>query len=381
VIVSKNGYIVTNNHVIEGAEEIKVYLPDGTEREAEVIGKDPRSDLALLKIDPKGIELHPLELGDSDKIKVGEIVLAIGNPFGLGHTITMGIISATGRTNIGVADYENFIQTDAAINPGNSGGALVNAKGKLIGVNTAIASRTGGYQGIGFAIPSNMVSFVMKSLTEHGKVIRGWLGVMIQEVTPELADAFGIEKAEGALVSKVFKGSPAEAAGFERGDVIVEFNGKKIKNINELRNTVAATAPGTEVKVKVIHEGKKITRKVTIGELPEEVGAERGQIAPKERGEEGESFFGMYLGDITSSERQKFEIEKGVQGVVVLNVDPASEAAEKGLRPGDVITEVNNKKVNNLAEFRAAIEEGKGKPYLFLVDHGGGETSYVVLGK
>ena len=380
VIVSKDGYILTNNHVVEGAQEITVSLANGTERKAKIIGTDPPSDLALLKIDVGGVELHPLPFGDSDKIKVGEIVVAIGNPFGFGHTVTMGIISATGRT-MRMAEYEDFIQTDAAINPGNSGGALVNLRGELIGINTAIVSRTGGYEGIGLAIPANMANFVMDSLIKKGKVIRGWLGVMIQDVTPELAQAFGIEKNEGALISEVYADTPAQAAGLKNGDVVIQYNGQDVKNSSQLKNTVASTAPGTEVKLVIVREKKKIELKVKVGERPEKIGEAQKQTPSEEGAPQGESFFGLYLRDISPREREMFEIDPHIVGVVIVDVDQSSEAAEKGLRPGDVITEVNKNKIKNMAEFKKAVDEGKGKPYLFLINHGGQGTSYVVLGK
>ena len=248
VIVSEDGYIVTNNHVIEKAQEIKVLLSNKKDYKAKLIGADPKTDIAVIKIDAKGLPALPW--GDSNKLKVGEIVFAIGNPFGLNQTVTMGMISAVGRANVGIADYEDFIQTDAAINPGNSGGALINARGELIGINTAILSRTGGYQGIGFAVPSSMARQVMDSLVKYKKVVRGWLGVSIQEVTSDLAEEFGVKDLKGALVSGVMKGSPAEKAGIKQGDVILQFNGKIVEDTGHLRNMVSQTPVGSTVKVK-----------------------------------------------------------------------------------------------------------------------------------
>jgi serine protease Do len=266
VIVSSDGYIMTNNHVIRDADKIKVRLSNKKEYAGKVMGTDPKTDLAVIKINAEN--LSTLKMGNSDELRVGELVLAIGNPFGLNQTITMGIVSAVGRANVGIADYEDFIQTDAAINPGNSGGALVNVKGELVGINTAIFSTTGGYQGIGFSIPSNMVKIVMRSLIERGKVIRGWLGVSVQGITPELAQQFGLEKDYGSLVANVVEDSPAEKAGIMRGDVIIEFGGKPVDEPYHLRNIVASTLPGDEIEIKVIRDGETEVFTVTIGDLP-----------------------------------------------------------------------------------------------------------------
>ncbi|MEW6585157.1 MAG: DegQ family serine endoprotease, partial [Nitrospirota bacterium] len=265
VIVDKNGYILTNNHVVKGADEIKVKLSDNREFTGKVIGSDPQTDLAVVKIDSDNLPV--LKLGDSDRLQIGETVLAVGNPFGLNQTVTSGIVSATGRANVGIADYEDFIQTDAAINPGNSGGALVNVSGELVGINTAIFSTSGGYQGIGFAIPSNMAKSVMESLISSGKVVRGWLGIYIQPLTKELAKQFNISDEKGALVGDVIEDSPAEKAGMQRGDIVLEFEGKKVEDPRSLRNMVAGTRPGKEVTVKLVRDGKQKTVKVKIAEL------------------------------------------------------------------------------------------------------------------
>ena len=269
VIVSADGYIITNNHVVEKSDEIKVTLLDRRTFKGAIVGADPKTDVAILKIDADN--LLPLTWGDSDKLQVGEFVLAIGSPYGLSNTVTMGIISAVGRANVGIADYEDFIQTDAAINPGNSGGPLVNIRGELIGINTAIFSRTGGYQGIGFAVPSNMVRLIMDQLIQQGKVTRGWVGVTIQELTPELASEFGLKRSNGALVSDVAKDSPAAKAGILRGDIILEFNGKEVKDVSSLRNMVAQSKSGTEISMKILRSGKEFTVKIVIKELPREV--------------------------------------------------------------------------------------------------------------
>ena len=256
VIVSPDGYIITNNHVVEKSDEIKVTLLDRRSFKGRIVGADPKTDVAIIRIDANN--LPTLSWGDSDKLQVGELVLAIRQPLGLSNTVTMGIISAVGRANVGIADYEDFIQTDAAINPGNSGGPLVNIKGELIGMNTAIFSRTGGYQGIGFAVPSNMVRLVMDQLVQKGKATRGWIGVTIQELTPELAQEFGLKRSKGALVSDVAKDSPAARAGIIRGDVILEFNGKEVKDVSSLRNMVAQSKTGNEITMRILRSGKDL---------------------------------------------------------------------------------------------------------------------------
>lgn len=267
VIVTGDGYILTNNHVVKGADEIKVTLFDKREFKGKVVGTDPRTDLAVIKIKAK--DLPTLRLGESGKLKTGDVVLAIGNPFGLNQTITMGIVSAVGRSNIGLADLEDFIQTDAAINPGNSGGALVNSSGELVGINTAIFSTSGGYMGIGFAIPTDMARSVMDSIIKSGKVVRGWLGVSIQDLTPDLAASLDIKETSGALISGVEKDSPADKAGLKRGDLITGVNGKKVADSTSLRNMISAAAPGTKVSVAIIRDGKKQAKTVTLGEYNE----------------------------------------------------------------------------------------------------------------
>ncbi len=269
VIVDPKGYILTTNHVVQGAEEIDVTLSDKKEFKGTIIGTDAKTDIAVIKIDSDF--LQTIKWGDSDKLRVGETVLAIGSPYGLSQTVTMGIVSAVGRANVGIAEYEDFIQTDAAINPGNSGGAMVNVRGELVGINTAIFSTSGGYQGIGFAVPSNMAKAVMESLVKNGKVIRGWLGVTVQGITPELSKQFNLKEEKGVLVGDVIEGGPAEEAGIERGDVIIEYDGKKIDEPYQLRNMVANTTPGKEVELKIIKESKTETKKVTIGEPPAEI--------------------------------------------------------------------------------------------------------------
>ncbi|RME62864.1 MAG: DegQ family serine endoprotease, partial [Nitrospirae bacterium] len=347
VIVSEDGYILTNNHVIKDADEILVKLVDKREFKGKVIGSDPKTDLAVVKIDAKG--LPAIKIGNSDELKVGEVVLAVGNPFGLSHTITMGIVSAVGRSNVGVADYEDFIQTDAAINPGNSGGALVNIRGELIGINTAIFSTSGGYMGIGFAIPSNMARSVMQSIIKYGKVIRGWLGVTIQDLTKELAEEFKVKGQKGALVTDVVKDSPADKAGLKKGDVIVEFQGKEVRDVRHLRNMVAETPPGTEATLKIIRKGKEKTLTVTIGEFPEEMAALRGEHITN-------ALKGVSIQNLTPEIREQLDIPERVKGVVVTSVEPDSPAYGKLLR-GDVIEEINGEKVENIKDYERAISK------------------------
>jgi serine protease Do len=357
-IVKEDGYILTNNHVVKEAEKIKVTLSDKREFEGKVIGTDPKSDLAVIKIDAAG--LPALKWGDSDKLRVGETVIAVGSPYGLSQTVTSGIVSAKGRANVRIADYEDFIQTDAAINPGNSGGPLINVKGELVGINTAIFSTTGGYQGIGFAIPSNMADVVLQSLIKEGKVIRGWLGVSIQTVTKELAGQFGIEEGKGSLVSDVVEDSPAEKAGLKRADVIVQYNGRKVGDSLGLRNMVAATLPGTEVKIKIIRDGKELVLSVKIGELTDEriglVGSYENVLRD------------IHVQDLTPELRQSLGISKRVKGVVITDAPESTQ-----LKRGDVILEVNRKPVESVEEYdKLASEIKKGQDVLLLVYRDGG---------
>jgi len=366
IIIDNEGYIVTNNHVVENAEEIKVKLSDGREFKANVTGRDSKTDLALIKISSTFRNLPALALGDSDKIRVGDWVLAVGNPFGLEHTVTQGIISATGRV-IGSGPYDNFLQTDAPINPGNSGGPLVNLKGEVIGINTAIVP---GGQGLGFAIPSSLAKMVLKQLREKGKVVRGWLGVSIQTMTPDLAASFGLKEAKGALVSDVMEGGPAAKGGIRRGDVIFSFDGKAVKSSAELPRIVAETPVGKEVDVTLFREGKEMHCKVKIEELTEQRIAAQTQ-APAQS-------FGMKLVDITPRVRQQFGI-KDKTGVAVAGVEPGSLAEDAGIQAGDIIKEANRKKVKNLADITSTLEKAeKGQTFLLLLKRGK-QTFYVTL--
>ena len=371
VIVKSDGTVLTNNHVVEKASEIKVTLSDGREYEAELVGSDPRSDLAVLKL--KGAKgLQTLPFGNSADLRLGEMVLAIGNPFGLEGTVTMGIVSAKGRANVGIVDYEDFIQTDAAINPGNSGGALVNRQGELVGINTAILSRSGGYQGIGFAIPSDMAQSIMSSLLKDGKVARGWLGVLIQDLKPELAEAFDIDRTEGALIADVVDDSPAAKAGFQRGDVVVEVGGRSVRSSGELRNRIGLNPPGTKLTVEVLRSGKSKKLKVRLGSLPETAEALASGDA-----EESSALAGVRFGPLDDGNRQRFEITDSVQeGLVVTDVDRSSLAARAGLRPGDVVVEVNRRGVGSIAELNDATRDGE-RTLLLIVR--GGQTVYMVI--
>jgi len=341
VIVSEDGYIVTNNHVVEQADELMVLLGDKRQFPAKLIGTDPKTDLAVIKIETTGLSTLPW--GNSTALEVGELVLAVGNPFGLNQTVTMGIISAVGRANMGIVDYENFIQTDAAINPGNSGGALVNLQGQLIGINTAIFSRTGGYMGIGFAIPSQMVKHVMKSLIGHGQVIRGWLGVSIQELSPDLAKQFDAPDTHGALVGDVFSTSPAGLAGLQRGDIIRTYNEVQVKNPTHLRTLVADTVPNTSVPLTIFRNGKDVSLSVSIGKMPKDV-TSLAKTGP-------DSIQGDHaLAGLTVEPIKPGRTAESL-GVVVTQVESPSPADRAGIRPGDILVEVNRRTIRSVEDF------------------------------
>ena len=374
VIVSPDGYILTNNHVVDGASDIEVSLKDKRQLKAKVVGTDPRTDIAVLKIAATSLSAVPL--GNSSKLHIGDVVLAIGDPFGIGETVTMGIVSATGRRALdieGPGGYEDFIQTDAAINPGNSGGALVNARGELIGINTAIISDGGGgNQGIGFAVPVDMARHVMDQILRTGKVTRGYLGVMIQEVTPDLAKAFGLPSAEGALVGDVTPDSPGGRAGLQKGDVVVAMNGQPISDFQDLRLRISQSAPGETVKLQVVRNKDKRELTATLGELPNETvtgtSPERGERALE----------GIQVETLTPALARQLDLALEMRGVVVTQVEPGTASAEAGLMRGDVIQEVNRRPVTDVNEFRAAVREGGDKPVLLLVNRSG-TTSYVVI--
>ncbi len=368
VIVSENGYILTNNHVVKGADEIKVILYDKREFKGKIVGTDPRTDLAVIKIDAKGLPV--VRIGDSGKLKTGDIVLAIGNPFGLNQTITMGIVSAVGRSNIGLADFEDFIQTDAAINPGNSGGALVNTNGELVGINTAIFSTSGGYMGIGFAIPTDMAKSVMESIIKHGRVIRGWLGVSIQNLTPELSKSLGIKQEYGALVADVVKDSPADKAGLKRGDLIVELDGKKIEDSTSLRNMVSATEPGKTVNLKVIRAGKEESVTVTLGEFKER------KVVKKV--EYDNALKGLTVEELTASLRDQLGLPENMNGVVITKISNDSPALGV-LQPRDVILEVNRQEIKGVNDYEQTVSKIGAKDGVLLLIYRDGSTVYVTI--
>ncbi len=353
-IIDKTGYILTNNHVIKDADSITVLFRDESEAEAKVIGKDPKTDLALIKVETDK-KLTEAALGDSDALKMGDWVLAIGNPFGLKYTLTAGIVSAKGR-EIGAGPYDDFIQTDASINPGNSGGPLINMKGEVIGINTAIIA---GGTGIGFAIPINMVRGLLPQLKDKGRVSRGWLGVYIQKVTPELAKSFGLKKPMGALISEITKDGPVYGSELKRGDVIIGYQGKPVEHFNDLPRMVADTRPGTKIELKVLSKGKEKNVKITLGELPEE----DVTLAKEESGEE----FGLELQQITPELARAHDLPSN-KGLIVTNIDPQGAANDAGLHRGDIILEINQKPINTIAEFKNTVKASKkGAMILFLI--------------
>ncbi|MGE3308820.1 MAG: DegQ family serine endoprotease [Limisphaerales bacterium] len=350
VILTEDGFILTNNHVVEGADSIKVALnPDGKEYDAEVVGRDPKSDLAVIKISADGLAAIPV--GDSDRVEVGDVVLAVGNPFGVGQTVTMGIVGATSRAVFGRPmglEYEDFIQTDAAINPGNSGGALVDAAGRLIGINTAIMSRGGGNNGVGFAVPINLARSVMESIVEHGRVVRGFLGVNIQDVTPAMAKAFSLKESEGALVADITPKSPAEKAGIEPGDVVIQFDGREVRDSRHLKLMVGQTPPEKEVTLSLLRDGKPQNLDVVLRELPEDGGlASLRRGGPRSAASDTGGLQGVVVSDVNAQMRQQFGLSGSVRGAVVTDVDEESAAWKGGLRPGDVLVEINRQPVRD----------------------------------
>ncbi|HWR69359.1 MAG TPA: DegQ family serine endoprotease [Desulfomonilia bacterium] len=353
VIVSSDGYIMTNNHVVGGADKVEVRLSDARVFPATIVGTDPKSDVAIIKINKTG--LPAIKIGDSAKLRIGDFVLAVGNPFGLEQTVTMGIVSALGRSGLGITDYENFIQTDAAINPGNSGGALVNMRGELIGINTAILSRTGGNVGIGFAIPVNLAMGIKRSIDKYGKVVRGWLGVTVQEVTPELAQSLGLASVKGALINEVIKGSPSEKAGLKSGDVIVAIDGQPVNNTASMKFLISEVMPNATIKIKVMRDGKERLIPVVIGDLAKAQVPEHQLLVKDNRFLEGAT-----VADLTPATRETMEIDQKIQGVLVINAANNSAAARTGLKPGDVILSINNRATKNLDDFRKVVEGFKG---------------------
>lgn len=366
---SEKTYILTNSHVVENAETIRVKLSDGREVVAQVKGTDPKSDVAVIEVDAAG--LPALKWGDSNKLEVGEWVVAMGSPFGLSHTLTVGVVSAKGRTALGISAYEDFIQTDAAINPGNSGGPLVNLNGEVVGVNTAIFTRSGGYMGLGFAIPSNLARNIAEQLIETGEVVRGHLGVVIQPLTRELAQSFGLEQSRGILIAQVGKGSPAEKAGLKQGDVIIGYQGKPVNDIGDFRNRVSLTAPGTRERLTILRDGKPREVTVVVGELSQEPLAVETPTPTS-------NVLGLAVQTLTPDLAKQFNVKAG-EGVVVTLVERDSPAARVGVTTGDIIVEVNRKPVNGEAAFERAIKASEEEKRVLLLIRSGTTQRYAVL--
>jgi serine protease Do len=374
VIIDSDGIVLTNNHVVDDADNIKIRLMDGREFEGTVKGKDPQTDLAVVMIDTK--DLTPIQLGNSDQTRVGEMVLAIGSPLNpqLEHTVTSGIISAKGRSGVGLTQYEDYIQTDAAINPGNSGGALVDLRGKLIGINSAIVSQSGGFQGIGFAIPVNLARKVMNDIIDKGKVIRGWLGVYIQDITPDLAKALDLKSAKGVLVSKVQPDSPAKEAGLQEEDVILAYNGKELDNSSELSTWVASSSPSDKINLKISRDGDEKNVEVKLGELDEE----RQSLA---QGKSQISSIGMQVANIVPELRNQYHLNKDVSGVVVTGVNSNGVAAGVGIRVGDVIMKVNRQEIKSVEDFDEQISKVNAGENILLFLRRGAANLFVAFTK
>ena len=371
VIINKDGYVLTNNHVVDGATDIRVRMRDRRELKATVLGRDEKTDIAILRIESGNLPF--LKFADSSTLEVGDTVFAVGNPFGIGQTATQGIVSAIGRSGLGIEDYEDFIQTDAAVNKGNSGGALVNANGDLVGINTAIMSGSGGNNGVAFAIPSNMALGVMDQLLKNGKVKRAQLGVVVQPVTPALARSFGLKDNKGALIGDVTPNSPAAEAGIKAGDVITSMNGKPVDDNNQLRNRIAMTEPGSKVELEVIRDGqvKSLTAKLS------EQSDGKGSVANTDLEDSSEAPSGIDVQELTPDVARRLDISPQTQGVVIRNVSPESAAAQAGLRPGDVILKVNKKSVESTTAFKKEVKNA-GSDAVLLVNRAG-RTFFVTM--
>jgi len=379
VIVSPTGYVVTNSHVVDGATDVKVALSDKRELTGKIIGVDPGTDIAVVKIDAD--HLSTLPFADSSKVEVGDIALALGNPFGIGRTVTMGIVSAVGRGGLGIEDYEDFIQTDASINPGNSGGPLVNTRGQLVGVNTAILSPSGGNLGIGFAVPSNMVRTVMDDIVRNGKVTRGYMGVTIQDITPDLAKAMKLSQTRGALIADVDPKGPAAGSGVQPGDVIVEANGKPIEDQRSLRLMVSSMTPGSQLNLRVIHRGQPQTVTLTLGEMPrKEQPPQQSSMRQKSTPSESNQppHLGVAVTELTPELSHELKLPANLKGVVVADVEDGSAAAEVGLQVGDVIQQVNGKPIQTANDFESLVTVRSANPLLFVVNREG-HNLYVAI--
>jgi serine protease Do len=369
VIIDRDGYIVTNAHVVKNADKIVIKMENQQEFNAKVIGVDEKTDVALLKIRSPD-DLAVAILGDSNTLQVGDWVVAIGNPFGLSETVTAGIVSAKGRV-IGEGPYDDFIQTDASINPGNSGGPLLDLRGEVVGINAAIFSQSGGNIGIGFAIPINLVKNIVEQLKAHGKVVRGWLGVSIQDVTPDLAKSFGLKQAEGALVADITADSPAERAGIERGDLIIGYDGTRIEQAHQLPALVAATAIGKTVRITVLRNGETKTLSLTVAEMP-------GNVTASSSTKAGSGDWGLTVSNITPDLAQQFSLRKR-SGVVVTDVAPDGPAGEAGVQPGDVIVEADRKRVHSVADYERAVANAGSAQQLLLLVERQGQRFFVAL--
>ena len=360
VIVSPDGYILTNNHVVDGATDVRVTFADKRQLKAKVVGTDPKTDIAVLKVEGSGFPA--ITIGDSSKVQVGDYALAIGDPFGVGQTVTMGIISAMNRGNLGIEDYEDFIQTDAPINPGNSGGALVNDRGELVGINTAILSHgSGGNEGIGFAIPINMARGVMTQILDHGKVNRAYLGIMVQDITPGISKAMNLKDMKGVLVGDVSPSGPAQRSGVQRGDVILEINGKPMEDSRQLRNTISMMDPNATVNLKLLRNGSPTDVSVKLGELPTDK-----EQAKTEEGSSDKQLDGVTVENLDAQSARQLGLPASTTGVVVTDINPSSPLASAGLRRGDVIQEVNHQPVKNVAQFEEAIHKAGNNPLLLV---------------
>lgn len=380
VIVSADGYVLTNNHVVAEAKQIKVTVSDKREFDATVVGTDPKSDLAVIKIKGAPAGLRAVEFGDSTKLRLGDTVLAIGNPLGVGQTVTMGIVSAKGRADLGITAYEDFIQTDAAINPGNSGGALINTEGKLVGINTAILSRTGGYQGIGLAIPTSMAKPIMETLKQSGKVSRGFLGVGIQDIDQDLATALKLSSKNGVLLSEVRGGGPGAKGGLQRGDVVIKVDGSTVTSTGQFRNLIASSGAKKRVTLEVLRDGKPVSVAVELGEVPDD-GSEIAGIQPSSpQATTGGALDGVTLEELTPEHRRTLGLSQEIQrGVVITDLSPKSAAARAGLRPGDVVLELNRAPVESLGRFKELYAKAGGD--VLLLVHRRGQTLFLVVRK
>jgi serine protease Do len=375
VVISADGYIVTNNHVVDDAENIRVAFNDRETYEAEIIGTDPQTDLALIKIDPDR-DLPYLEFGDSDALRIGERVMAVGNPFGVGQTVTMGIVSAKGRS-IGLMDYEDHIQTDAAINPGNSGGAMVNMRGEVVGINSAILSRSGGSQGIGFAIPANMATHIIDALRDDGLVQRAWLGVQVQPVNQGIADYYGLDRPVGVLVARVNEDTPAEEAGLKDGDIILSVDGRKVDTVSELRNTISLLPMGKTVDLDIQREGKDMVKKVKLDELPTTDQMARGRTNGPTA---DDGIEGVTVRALSDRWRSQLELGDDVEGLLVTDVETRSAAYREGLRDGDVILEIDKREVSDLGDYREAMERaGDNGVLLRILRPASGQRTLMVI--